>query len=662
MADTPQSSESSITGQTSFDKFEKLFNDMSKLSLEMATLAGIQTVAGIPRKGLEMLENIESQSIRTTDVILELSGISRQALDDTSTVLTSHHRKFAESTAAETRLLHSENIDVAEGISHRVGLIYTDSEKFNRKFIDAISADMGLYASGLEDMTFDMKLNLNQATNAFNLSSKTLTEILKRDLAENGKITGETMLDFEKSVISAAQVSGLSFDQITSGVQKMIGNFANFGNLTIPQLASLTAQVGKLGLSIESTTATVGKFQSFDSAVTAVSNLAAATGVTLDTMELFELANTDQERFIVRLKEQLSDYGLVWDQMNFKEKQLVSQSLGLEPRALETLLNDQIKSAEGFKSAIETSAAAMSTDSTKRATNQLVDYSDAYKEMATNTAKVIENFAKLDIVSIESAKSMNVATNMIVSNAFATKIASIVSFEKQHGAALELLKAAKSMQAEAVASLSELEAGRIQAATVTPTSTAEAQKAQAQVASEKELKDLATKFGTIGGKYDIADQLQVARDLIAEYNAAEDSQKFKDILLELTNITGGNVKEDALIKYLSTSDQNITKAFKEIEKQYTKIATPVSSEVQVNANATGGASDVKTTPATQVVAKIATKQQQAEGHLKQAPIELALTLNMIVNGVTVAQAIDKVEFIDAAGKLAQIASVNVATV
>ena len=245
-----------------------------------------------------------------------------------------------------------------------------------------MKSDAGLVTRGTDAMTSEMMVNFNQAANAFGLSQTTLTEVTRRELSKTGKITGDMLLDLQATMLATSAASGESMEKISSDVQIMLNDFTKFGMMTKDQMGSMSAAVGQMGISMGDVGALVSKFQSFDTATTAMSNLAAATGVTLDTMELFKLANTDPEGFARSLKQQLSDQGLVYEEMNFIQKKLTSQALGIDPQKLEALLNDQLSAADSIAGTISEKAAGYGKDEVKSATDKLVDYSKVFDRTA----------------------------------------------------------------------------------------------------------------------------------------------------------------------------------------------------------------------------------------------------------------------------------------
>jgi len=432
-ASNPPSTEPSFLEQAFTLGFEAAINRLTDKSEELGAALVATT------------NKLTNFSVGTQAITRQLSGVSEAALFSSSMegLISEKQRKFADDMVVQTKELAAHQIEMADGQVVSAGLIYNNLDELNKEFISVMKSDAGLFTKGQESMTADMMVNLNQAKNAFDLSTTTITEITRRELSKTGKITGEMLLDFQATIITTQKVTGESLQKISSDMQLMYSDFSKFGMMTNAQMGSMSAYVGQIGLSMGDVGSMMGKFQSFDQATAAMSSLAAATGVTLDTMELFKLANTDPEGFARSLKQQLLDQGLVYEEMNFMQKKLTAQAIGLSPQDLEAFLNGQLSATESALGSITQATDSLGSEEIKKATDKLVDYTDATDRLMRKSKEVKDNVAVMSAVTLESGRAANIAARQFF--AFSNVLADRTSFESHIKMAEELISFDKNL-------------------------------------------------------------------------------------------------------------------------------------------------------------------------------------------------------------------------
>jgi len=395
--------------------FEGFFSTLKLITDDFQT----EIVAAGIRGAVQIANTVKEYaalSIASLNVSKQITGITEAALFAKSMqdMVHDRQREIIDKSFEETRKLGDIQLNFAEGRQMSAAMMYTSYADLSKNFVDVMKADAGLVTRGTDAMTSEMMVNFNQAANAFSLSQITLTEVTRRELSKTGKITGDMLLDLQATMLATSAASGESMEKISSDVQLMLNDFTKFGMMTMNQMGSMSAAVGQMGISMGDVGMLVSKFQSFDSATSAMSNLAAATGVTLDTMELFKLANTDPEGFARSLKQQLSDQGLVYEEMNFIQKKLTSQALGIDPQKLEALLNDQLSAADSIAGTISEKAAGYGKDEVKSATDKLVDYSKVFNRTAEQADAAARSMAQMKTATLESASAVNNLSRILV--------------------------------------------------------------------------------------------------------------------------------------------------------------------------------------------------------------------------------------------------------
>jgi len=388
-------------------------------------------------KSIALLKTIGAtfqSSLVSMDVSRQLTGMTDAALSSSKMqdVIHERHRTITASIFKETQELAAHQIEIADGISISAGLIYNDFGILSEKFVNTIKSDSGLITKGMDGMVKEgaaMMINFNQAASAYGFTASTMTEITRRELSKTGKITGDSLQDLIGSMQAAAKISGESMEKISSDVQHMLGDFSKFGMMSEDQMTSMSVYVGQIGIGVSDISSAMGKFQSFDQATAAMSSLAAATGVTLDTMELFKLANTDPEGFARSLKEQLSEQGLVYDDMNFQQKKIAASALGFSPQKLEALLNDELMAVDRIDNEIGDEAASRNVDEIIRSTSMLADNSEAINRSAEESKIAAANIAKMSVASFDAAANLgNLQRLTLLLN---SEIAKNISFEQR---------------------------------------------------------------------------------------------------------------------------------------------------------------------------------------------------------------------------------------
>ena len=403
--------EAAAAGKAAGEKFTLSFGNALALGTEELQRIAVKETVDIGAKVIAATAKMFSTSADTMDVARQLLGVTADAFESSKLIelMGDRQTKLTANMFDITNAHGKEMITLADGSTKRAAMIYPTFEKLSKNFVEVLSRDAGLYTKGMDGMTNETLLSMSQAANAFSINQAALTEITRRELSATGKIQGDMLKEFQSVVIATSNITGESYRKISADVQGMLTDFTHFGMMSMEQMGSLSAYVGQIGLSIGDVGEIAGKFQSFDGAVSAMSNLAAATGVTLDTMELFKLANTDPEGFARSLKQQLSDQGLVYEEMDFIQKKMVAQSFGVSPQKLQALLSDQLNASENFTNQISEKSASLSEKDVTEATNSLVDYTDAMKFFEANSVDVIKAMNGMSSASLENAKSFNIA-------------------------------------------------------------------------------------------------------------------------------------------------------------------------------------------------------------------------------------------------------------
>lgn len=124
---------------------------------------------------------------------------------------------------------------------------------------------------------------------------------------------------------------GLSAKVISRDVGKMVGDIKNFGNMTVKQMTQSAIYTRKLGLEMDKILGIVTKFDNFEDAAIATSQLSQAFGLNLDAMKLME--EQDPAARVDMIRKAMQQAGKSTENMTRQELALLSAQTGLDEAA-----------------------------------------------------------------------------------------------------------------------------------------------------------------------------------------------------------------------------------------------------------------------------------------------------------------------------------------
>lgn len=357
----------------------------------------------------KFIESVESKSIvqgtkQTADFIQEVTGMNALAIDNSVYGINTASKQLSDAAYKAAKDYGQANITLLSGVTLHASTLLGDAKELYAGFKDTVLDDTRLFNAGVKGMSYDILENIKLTTATLKMQPRELNEVFQRELSATGEISGEMLKTYEKTTLAVAQSTGQVPAMVAQDLAKMLGDFNHFGAITIPQMGSLSATLHQMGLAINDVTKLADNFSSFDKAVQVMSNLSATTGATLDTLGLFQLANTDQEQFIVSLREQLESQGVEFENMNILQQKQIASAFGIDPVILQRLLNDNFDSIESMNADITSRVSGM-TDETMQ--QQLVDMGGLVKAAEKLSSKdLIERQMALENASAGFAKTI----------------------------------------------------------------------------------------------------------------------------------------------------------------------------------------------------------------------------------------------------------------
>jgi len=332
------------------------------------------------------------------------TGLNMTALKSGIYGIETQGEKLAEATAKAIRDIGEKKIRLTDGLeidAVQLGRV----EDFLEAYRSVVLDNQRLFRAGVEAQSEDMLLNVRLAQRNMGLSAAATSEIFEREFSETGKITGDALKNYQANIIATARATGIPIESIRKSFETMTLDFSRFGMIADDQMGNVVAKVEKLGLTINDVSSVATKFSTFEGAVSAMSNLAASTGVAIDALEMFELANTDLGAFIDRFRESLDMQGLEFEDLNFIQQKQIAASFGIDPIILKRILSDNFESAEDITAELAKEREQLQGDSLTAALAQMTDLmkqtpdqaARARAEFAAATTEIVEDFEKAQL-------------------------------------------------------------------------------------------------------------------------------------------------------------------------------------------------------------------------------------------------------------------------
>jgi len=311
-----------IAAARNTDLFRALYDQMERASQ-------------VPR---QLAAEITNSSVLASD---GMSAVSKNFIDS----LYKDQQRLAEESINIFKRVNTANGEVIESSSPKLAVFFKDAKELNQAFFDSAVAETRLYMAamrdGFTDETFKYREIAALANKGLGVDATTLRALYQEEFSKTGKITGEFVEKYAATIMAASAATGLSTKQIAGDLAAAKADIEKFGNSSEAQIAALSVPIRKLGLDMKDVGDVIGKFMRFEDATQAVSNFAAVTGASLDTMDLFYKANSgDKLDFFRSLKQQLTDQGVAIENLTHQEQLYLAKGLGLNLRQFQSFMRE----------------------------------------------------------------------------------------------------------------------------------------------------------------------------------------------------------------------------------------------------------------------------------------------------------------------------------
>jgi hypothetical protein len=310
--------------------------DIAKKSSVYEALYGqMERAAQVPR---QLAAEITNSSVLASDGISATSKAFTDALYKDQEFL-------SRETVTTFKKVNEITGETIKEVKPQLAMFFKDAKELGQAFFDSAVSETRLYMTAIRDAAEEDGSRMREiaalTSKGLGVDVTTLRVLYQEEFSKTGKVTGEFVEKFSATIMAASDATGLSSKQIAFDLSKAAADVEKFGNSTYAQIASLSVPIRKLGLDMEDVSNVVGKFMRFEDATQAVSNFAAVTGASLDTMELFYKANSgDKLDFFRSLKQQLMDQGVAIENLTHQEQVYLAKGMGLNLRQFQSFMRE----------------------------------------------------------------------------------------------------------------------------------------------------------------------------------------------------------------------------------------------------------------------------------------------------------------------------------
>lgn len=330
------------------------FRDRLKGAYERAEQLkrGVQAIDEAALEAIEPLRAV-SQSIQETyggfrsaneKMNIEMSQNMRDSYDDFASTMTMNTEQLR--AAGKERFV----VEVDGKEVNMLKDVFVDSMEVMTRYEDMVDAYNTTYgpafSKGLKNNTADVAYMQKN----FNLTADQLGNFLAKEVAQTGEATTTMMDDLKTFSYGLSAQTGISAKLIAKDTVEIVSNVERFGNVTVEEAARMSTALKQLGVDYGQLNNMVGVFQGFDQAATKVGELSAVFGIHLDAVEMMNLANTDQEAMMHKLRDAFDESGQSLDDMNIAQKNLLTEQAGFtDVKQMEMFFSGQVDSMEELK-------------------------------------------------------------------------------------------------------------------------------------------------------------------------------------------------------------------------------------------------------------------------------------------------------------------------
>jgi len=240
---------------------------------------------------------------------------------------------------------------------------------------------MGRNLLKMNDMSAVEHQQMLTYTKGMNLTTEELATLMQEQIRRTGESNLDMLNEVSANAKAIADKTGQSYKIMTEGIRIVMTNVKAFGDIQVDEAARIASALDQLGTSYESFGSMVEKFMDFDQAASAISDLTSVFGVHLDTMEMMQLANEDEEAFLHRLRDSFDEQGIAMDDLSKAQRNMIASTLGMKETEIDQFFRpDEL---------------AFGMDELTAATDE-ADFTNVYQDMIDQAPVVVQSAETVD--------------------------------------------------------------------------------------------------------------------------------------------------------------------------------------------------------------------------------------------------------------------------
>lgn len=251
--------------------------------------------------------------------------------------------KLNETLKETRRLVYAKGFEF-EGRTSLYGALGDDLIRRQIEETGEIIKAMGPYA---EMMSEAVTRNVNEADarvsdyyykakKLMNLSDEDILNLTNRAVAL-GKSFPDVFHEISKATSDAAKKFGLDFKLMSGDVLTLRKNITDFAHKSADELATVVANVRRMGVSMNDAMSVFNRVDSFETAATTAAQLNQTFGMVIDSMELLKAESPDE--ILQQYKDAFAMSGKSFETMNRFERSLILQQTGLSEQAAQAIFS-----------------------------------------------------------------------------------------------------------------------------------------------------------------------------------------------------------------------------------------------------------------------------------------------------------------------------------
>ena len=371
-----------------YEKAEKL-----KKGIQAIDEAALEAIEPLRAVSLSIQETYGGFRSANEKMNIEMSQNMRDSYDD-----------FAKTMTMNTEQLRAAGKDrfVVEVDGKEVNMlkdVFKDSMEVMTRYEDMIDAYNTTYGPAFSRGLIKNQTDVAYMQKNFNLTADQLGNFLAKEVAQTGEATTTMMDDLKTFSYGLSAQTGISAKLIAKDTVEIVSNVERFGNVTVEEAARMSTALKQLGVDYGQLNNMVGQFQSFDTAATKVGELSAVFGIHLDAVEMMNLANTDQEAMMHKMRDAFDESGQSLEDMNIAQKNLLADQAGFtDVKQMEMFFSGQVDSMEELKEMTDDAATDEGTADAMEAFN---------KDLATLSLQGLSAAERIDKAKSDMVYSFN---------------------------------------------------------------------------------------------------------------------------------------------------------------------------------------------------------------------------------------------------------------